>query len=76
MHFRIVAQLGVGVHASNHAVNGRENHRIERDGEERTSQNEVEALFFHQTVGDAEPGEDEGEFADLSQRGGDGERVF
>src|SRR3546814_10770756 len=51
-----------------------EQQRVERDRQQGAGQDEVAALLGQQPVGDAEAGEDEGEFADLGEAGRDGQR--
>ena len=56
------------------AVEEMEDQRVQYDGDDGTGQDQFAAFLGQDIQGDAETGEDEGEFADLGEAGGDGER--
>ena len=51
-----------------------EQQRIEGDGKDGASNDQILRLAIHEAEAEPQRGKDEGEFADLRQRGGDGER--
>jgi hypothetical protein len=60
--------------ACQHAVERREQERIDQDRQDRTGENEIAATLRHQRQRHAEPGEDERELADLRERRRDCQR--